>query len=179
MRRLLPALLALVALGLPAGLLVSAAPLSGQAPIAPTGPFGSVLAGIDGTDPSVHAFGGVGGGYLLHRWGGIEGIGLAGGGASYTSVLLAVGPSLRVVASPRGELRAWGGAGWYREALSGGVDADPRSLVAGVGGISGRVPLGPLHVAAGVVHWRGRLDADGFVARPVAGGWRFMVGVGR
>jgi hypothetical protein len=179
MRRLLPALLALVCFGLPVGLLVSAGPLAGQAPLEPTGPFGALLAGIDGADPSVHAFGGVGGGTMLHRWGGAEGIGLAGRGAGHSSVLLGAGPSLRLVASPRGELRAWAGVGWYREALTGGVEADPRSLVAAVGGLSGRVPLGPVHVAAGIVHWRGRLDADGFVSRPVASAWRFMVGVGR
>ncbi len=154
-------------------------PAAGQAPLAPTGPFGSVLAGIDGTDPGVHAFGGVGGGVMLHRLGGIEGVGLAGGGASYTSLLVAAGPSLRLVADPRGELRLWGGGGWYREALSGGVDAAPRSMASGVVGLSGRTPVGRVHLAAGVIHWRGRADGDGFVRSPVASGWRLMVGVGR
>jgi hypothetical protein len=159
------------------------AALAAQAPMGDTGPFGDVVGGIHGTDPGIHAFGGVGGGVFLRPRVGIEGMALGGAGGSYSSVFLGAGPSVRLVSRPGGELRAWGGPAWYRESLSGpvggSVSPDPRSMLAGALGLVGRIPAGPVHLSAGVLAWHGSVSADGFAASASTTGVRFLVGVGR
>lgn len=141
----------------------------------PQGPILSLLAGVQGTDPSIHAFGGVGIGYMAsERWG-AEGVGLVGSGTSFESAMAGGGPSFRALRHPNGEIRLWAGPAWYRESWP---QAEPRSVLAGVAGAFFRVPLPRAAFTGGLLYWRGSLDEEDFRTAVTVDGFRFMLGLG-
>jgi hypothetical protein len=148
------------------------------------GPLISVLAGVQGTDPEIHAFAGVGGGYLVRPRVGGEGVALLGTGGGYRSGLVGGGPSFVVVDEPRAQLRLWGGPAWYRESLAPSeAVADPsravRATGAAMAGLTVRAPVGRVALTGGLLYWTGRLEEAGFQRSETVHGFRLTVGVAR
>ncbi len=154
----------------------------------------AVVGGVHGTDPELHLFGGLEARARVTGRIGVTGLALRGSGRSYTSTLLATGPSLRFAlgadAGGRGPaLEAWAGPAWYGEALEApglmggapgsGTSGTARSGLAGLAGAALRIPVWKGSVSAGLVHWRGSVSADGFAAPGTFSGTRFLLGAGR
>ena len=153
-----------------------------------------VVGGVHGTDPEPHLFGGLEARVRVTGRVGVTGLAARGSGRSYTSTLLAAGPSIRVPlgadAGGRGPaLEGWAGPAWYGETLEApglvggtpgsGTSGISRGSLAALAGAALRIPVWRGTVSAGVVHWRGSVSADGFAAPGTFSGTRFMLGAGR
>lgn len=103
-------------------------------------------------------------------------VGFLGRGNDFSSRLVAVTPGFRAWSRGGGDLFVTAGLGRYRETLESGPT---RSTGVLAGGVSGRVPVGPLRVAVILVGFRGSLGpgGGGGGALPVSG-VRFAVGLG-
>jgi len=154
----------------------------------------AVVGGVHGTDPELHLFGGLEARARVTGRVGVTGLAVRGSGRSYTSTLLAAGPSLRFPfgADARGRgpaLEVWAGPAWYGEALEApglvggapgsGTSGITRSGLAALAGAALRIPIWKGSVSAGLVHWRGSVSADGFAAPGTFSGTRFLLGAGR
>jgi hypothetical protein len=160
----------------------TAAAQSGEAPSPRT--LLSVLAGVQGTNPEIHAFAGVGGGYLVRPRAGAEGVALLGAGRGYRSGLIGGGPSLVVLDEPRVQLRLWGGPAWYRESLApseiaGDATRAGRATGAAMAGLTVRAPVGRVALTGGLLYWTGRFEEAGFQRSENFHGFRLTVGVAR
>ncbi|TVP42278.1 MAG: hypothetical protein EA350_16660 [Gemmatimonadales bacterium] len=147
------------------------------------GTLGSVLAGVQGTDPEPHLFAGVGGGYLVNARLGGEGVALLGGGG-YRSILVGGGPSAVVLDAPRAQVRLWGGPAWYRESLApSDAAAESSRAVRGTGavmaGLTARAPMGRVALTGGLLFWTGRFEETGFERSEAVHGFRVTLGVSR
>jgi hypothetical protein len=155
---------------------------SGEAP--PSRTLLSVLAGVQGTDPEIHAFAGVGGGYLVRPRVGGEGVALLGAGRGYRSGLIGGGPSLVVLDEPRVQLRLWGGPAWYSESLApseiaGDATRAGRATGAAMAGLTARAPVGRVALTGGLLYWTGRFEEAGFQQGEVFHGFRLTLGIAR
>lgn len=140
------------------------------------GARGAVAVGAEGGGEALHLYYG---GELGATYGraGLLGVGFLGSGNEFSSRLLAITPTLRAWARGGADVFVTAGYGGYRETL----DAGPtRSTSVFTGGLSGRIPAGPLRVAVILVGFRGSLGPgeSGGKALSVSG-IRFAVGVGR
>jgi hypothetical protein len=171
---------------LPLLVLAVAIPAWVEAQDAPARWDAALVAGVHGTDPELHLFGGLEARLRLAGRAGGRTLALRGSGRSYTSTLVALGPSVRLpLGSRSGQgagpgIEAWGGPAWYGEHLE--APEGPhlsRGALVGLAGISLRVPVWKGTVSAGLVHWRGSVSDEGFATPGPLAGTRFMLGVGR
>ena len=154
----------------------------------------AVVGGVHGTNPELHLFGGLEARARVTGRVGITGLAVRGSGRSYTSSLLALGPSFRLPlgADAGGQglaLEGWAGPAWYGETLeapgstgggqSSGTSGIARSGLAALAGVALRIPVWRGTMSMGLVHWRGSVSADDFAAPGTFSGTRFLVGVGR
>jgi len=171
---------------LPLLFLAVAIPAWVEAQDAPARWDAALVGGVHGTDPELHLFGGLAARLHLAGRAGGTALVLQGSGRSYTSTLVALGPSVRLplgsgsVQGAGPAIEAWGGPAWYGERLEAPEGPDlSRSALAGLAGISLRVPVWKGTVSAGLVHWRGSVSGEGFATPGPLAGTRFMLGVGR
>jgi hypothetical protein len=150
-------------------------PAATQAPGMPLRYRLMALGGMSGLGgDGIHAYGGLEGGVLYRRVG-VLALGQYGTGNDFSSLLLAGGPAVEVVDRGFASLLAYGGLGFYSEALDQGFSRSTGALYAG---LAVRVPVGRFALGATFSYWRGELDGDDiFFPTPVRA-HRFSIGVG-
>lgn len=131
--------------------------------------------GAEGTGEARHLYyGGELGG--VYRGVGLVASAAAGSGNGFSSRLLAATPTVRAWERGRADIFVTAGAGRYREVLDSGPT---RSTTVVAGGVSGRIPVGPVRLAVVVLGFRGSLGPGEEGGASVGvGGLRLLVGVG-
>ncbi len=123
-----------------------------------------------------HRFFGAHAGFSGERWGG-SAHALLGSGNGFGSTLVSAGPTVRFPLHPRVELELMLGAAYYGESLD--TTGRAGSVFGPSGAVLARVPVGPVHLAAGFTGWYASYT-DEIAVNPVpAQGLRLMLGVGR
>ncbi len=124
-------------------------------PLSP-GARAAVLAGAL-TGDEMHLFYGGEAGVTYWR-AGLFATGFLGSGNDFDSLLIGIGPAFRIVDRGRSDLYVTAGAGSYRETLESGPK---RSTTVFTGGLSGRIPAGPVRVAVSLLGWTGSFGGGG------------------
>ncbi len=136
----------------------------------------AMLAGADGLGgEEAHLFFGGEAGATFRRGGVLIG-GLFGSGNEFTSRLITLTPAFRVWQQGRTDLYLTAGAGQYTETLETGPSRDTLVLT---GGLSGRLPLGPMRAALHLTAFTGSFGESTDGASPISvNGLRLAVGLG-
>jgi hypothetical protein len=134
-----------------------------------------VLGGVTGiTGETPHYFGAFEAAVLGERFGGFAQA-QGGGGTAHASVLVEGGLGTVLAERGRFDLLAHAGPGLYLETISTGTR---RWTGIAVGGLSARIPLRTLTLAAGVSVWRGRFSGPDFEQPMTVEGLRVGFGIG-
>ncbi len=129
-------------------------------------------AGVGSSSP--HYFGGPEVGILASRFGGL-GMLQWGGSRAFTSLLTGAGPAIDLPVPTRVSAVGFVGPGLYGESVPTGAR---RWALVPLGGLSIRIPIGPVSAAAALTVWRGGFSGPDFEERIRVSGARVSFGVG-
>lgn len=134
-----------------------------------------LVAGASGvSNGTLHAFGGIELGARGGRWGGLA-LGQYGEGNGFESVLVAGGPSMRLLEAGPLVMKVHAGPAFYLERLDANYG---RSVPAGYGALSVRIALSIGGIGVTFSAWAGRARGEGIVQATTVTGQRLSLGIG-